>query len=274
MNKNSNSDEGRDPTPDNGSAALSPSGPLLHETTEWNQNRQLFHTTSWSIVIAAGQESSSVAKQALSTLCEAYWYPLYAYARRQGRQHVEAEDLTQAFFVHLLEQDRIQVADQTRGRFRTFLLTSFRNFMNNQYRNDGTQKRGGGKQVLSLDFDKAHHRFENEPSYTPNPDREFERRWALALIAKAMERLEQEYSENDRSNSFQHLKLYLGGSSDRVPYDELAEKLNMTGVAVKVAVHRLRKRCQKLLREEILQTVADESEVETELQHLFEALRN
>jgi RNA polymerase sigma-70 factor (ECF subfamily) len=224
------------------------------------------------VVVAAGQSPSPESRRALASLCEAYWYPLYAYVRRKGHQPAEAQDLTQGFFAELLEKDRLRLADRQRGRFRSFLLASFGHFLANRSRAARAAKRGGGKVTLSLDFATAEARYEREPSHELTAERIFERRWALTLLDNAVTRLRDEYAQADKLRVFDHLKDCLGGGPDAAPYKQLAEQLDMTEGAVKVAVHRLRRRCRELLRAEIAETVASPEEIDDELRALFAVL--
>ena len=229
-----------------------------------------FSTTQWSLIATAGDKSSAESRDALASLCESYWYPLYAYVRRKGQQPAEAQDLTQAFFTELLEKDRLQLADQERGRFRSFLLASLNNFISNQWRDANAKKRGGGKQTLSFDVESGEDRYQREPSHDLTPEKIFERRWAMTLLDKTVQRLEQEYAQSDKRALFEQLKGHLGQGGTS-PYREIAETLGMHETAVKVAAHRMRKRCGQILREEISQTVAAE-EVDHELRQLFAAV--
>jgi RNA polymerase sigma-70 factor (ECF subfamily) len=232
-----------------------------------------FATTHWSVVVAAGQGSDAAARQALATLCTDYWYPLYAYVRRHGYQPAEAQDLTQGFFLHLLEKDAIQAVVPERGRFRSFLLSSLHHYIANQWRHDQAQKRGGGCRVLSLDLDEGERRYHLEPADAMTPEKIFERRWAMTLLNKAVETLRQRYARSAKLHIFDTLKAYLGGHESTIPYRDLAAQLGTTEGAVKVAVHRLRRRCRDCLRQMIAQTVADEREIDEELRYLFQAIQ-
>jgi RNA polymerase sigma factor (sigma-70 family) len=231
-----------------------------------------FATTRWSIVVAAGgQDDGSQARRALEDLCRAYWYPLYAYVRRKGRQPDDAADLVQGFITNLLDRRAFAAADPTRGRFRAFLLSSFDHFLSNQRRHDNAQKRGGGKTIVGLDFDDGERRYALEPAHDLTPDRIYQRRWALSLIDAAMARLRQEYADRGKAGVFDALAPLISAPSDQ-PYAAIAQQLEMTEGAVKVAVHRLRKRCRDLLRDEVKETVADSAEIEDELAYLISAL--
>jgi RNA polymerase sigma factor (sigma-70 family) len=234
-----------------------------------------FATTRWSVVVAAGREAADGGagdpRAALETLCRTYWYPLYAYARRKGHVAEEAADLVQGFFASLLERRVVARADRERGRFRTFLLASLDHFMANQWREASAQKRGGGAVIVSLDFDDGERRYGFEPSHRLTPERVYERRWALTLIDTAMARLRAEYEARGRGELFDALSGLISGERDEA-YAEAGRRLGMTEGAVKVAVHRLRKRCRELLREEVAQTVAGQGDVDDELKHLLDAV--
>jgi RNA polymerase sigma-70 factor (ECF subfamily) len=229
-----------------------------------------FATTRWSIVAAAGA-SGSKAGDAMETLCRTYWYPLYAYVRRKGRSPDDAADLVQGFFASLLERRAVAAADPARGRFRAFLLASLDHYVANEWRRATAQKRGGGAVLVGLDFADGERRYALEPSHDLTPDRIYEHRWALALIDAALSRLRAEYASRGRAELFDALAGLIGGDSDQA-YADVAARLGMTEGAAKVAVHRLRKRCRELLREEVGQTVADDADVDDELRHLFGAV--
>jgi len=231
-----------------------------------------FATTHWSVVLAASDRTSPRCREALSSLCQTYWYPLYAFARRGGAGAEDAQDLTQDFFARLLEKDTLRHVDPHKGRFRSFLLVSFKNFVRDQGRRARTQKRGGGQAPVPIDLDLAEGRFSREPSDKQTPETIFERRWALTLLERALDRLGEEYASSNRGEAFERLKGYLTGDTSSVPYVGVARDLGVTEVAVKVAVHRLRRRFRAALVEEIAQTVESESDVAAEIEHLFAAL--
>jgi len=222
------------------------------------------------VLKATDPENPSAAHEALSSLCESYWYPLYSYARRKGNSPDNSADLTQAFFAFLLEKERIQSADQQRGRFRTFLLTSFNNFVTNQWRDRNTQKRGGDQTILSIDFDSADQRYLNQPVHGMTPEKIFERDWAMTVLERTMDHVRIQYEESGRSDLFAEIKGALGGTLE--PYHDIAQKLNMKEGAIKVAVHRLRQRYGEQLRLQIAHTIDDPSRVDEELKSLFAAL--
>ena len=231
-----------------------------------------FTTTHWSVVLTAGDAASPQAGAALEKLCQTYWYPLYAHVRRRGHDKDQARDLTQGFFAGILGRHTIAQADQTRGRFRTFLLTALDHHLHHQHRDAHTLKRGGGHEFVSLDAVEAEQRLALEPQDHHSPDREFDRRWALATLETVRRRLREEVSMSGRAELFDELRPHLFGDFAVAPYAQIATRLNMTVVAVKVTVHRLRQRYGELLRQEVAHTLADPSEVEQEVRHLIAAL--
>lgn len=231
----------------------------------------MFATTHWSVVLAAGNSEAPQARDALESLCGTYWRPLYVYVRRRGYSAEDAEDLTQAFFLWLLERDWLERADQQRGRFRSFLLTSLSNFLSNEWDKARAQKRGGGR-VLSLQREEAERCYGWEPADNMTPEQSFEWRWALTLLDKVMNGLSGEFARGGKAKLFEALKPCLLGQREAQPYNALAAKVGMTEGSVKVAVHRLRQRYRQLLREEIANTVARPEDVEDEMRHLFAVL--
>ncbi len=223
-------------------------------------------------MLAARKSTAAESKQALTTLCEAYWYPLYAFVRRRGYQPEEAQDLTQEFIATLLEKDFLKAADRERGRFRSFLLASLKHFLAKEWRRASAQKRGGDMIHLSLDFKDGEARYGREPAHELTAEKIYERRWAMTLLEQAFARLRAEFVAAGKLALYENLTLYVGGDKATVPYRELAERLGMTEGSVKVAVHRLRRRCRDLLRAEIAETVASPKDVDEELRDLFRAL--
>jgi RNA polymerase sigma-70 factor (ECF subfamily) len=231
-----------------------------------------FATTRWSLVLAAGRPNSQQSSAALATLCETYWYPLYAYIRRRGHDADDAQDLTQAFFARLLEKNDLATADSERGKFRSFLLSSLKHFLSNEWDRGQAQKRGGGRTPVSIDFVAADGRYHLEPSHELTAEKIFERRWALVLLENVLARLHEESVHAGKAGIFDRLKVYLTGEQPAVSSGQLAAELQMTAGALKVAVHRLRRRYRELLRAEIGQTVADPDEIEQEIRDLFTAI--
>ncbi len=231
-----------------------------------------FATTRWSVVLAAADQGHSHWAEALQTLCQVYWYPLYAYARQHGHQAQDAEDLTQAFLMKLVERNLAQVADRTRGRFRSFLLTSFKHFISDQRDRAQTLKRGGQARVFSLDFETAETRYQREPGHDTTAEDIFERRWALTVLETVFNKLGDRYAADGKAELFEGIKPCLIQAGSAIDYTELAVQLSQSEGALRVAVHRLRKRYRDLLRAEIADTVADPAYVEDEIRHLFQAL--
>ena len=231
-----------------------------------------FLTTHWSVVLRAGDLASPRREQALETLCRAYWYPLYAYVRRCGYAEEEAKDLTQGFFLRLLEKNYLGDVDTRRGRFRTFLLTSLGHFLANEWDKTRAQKRGGDVQFLSLDAVDAEGRYRLEPVDGSTPETIFERRWAEAVLEAVLARLRREFDEPGRGRRFDDLKPFLLGKDAGVAYAEVATRLGVSETGARSVVHRLRKRFRELVREEIAQTVSGPEEVDAEILHLFQVL--
>ena len=242
-----------------------PSRPIIANPHE-------FATTRWSIVLAAGRPADRDAQEALSQLCELYWYPLYAYVRRRVEDLDDAQDLTQGFFAHLLEKGAVAQADRTRGRFRAFLLTAVKNFLANQRQREQAQKRGGQRLMLSLDLDAGESKFQLEPAHELTPEKLFERRWVTTLLDRVLDRLRAELADAGKAEHFERLKEGLTGDSESTDYKQAATALGMTPAAAKQAAYRLRKRYRQLFREEVARTVADESEVDEEIGRLLELL--
>jgi RNA polymerase sigma-70 factor (ECF subfamily) len=233
-----------------------------------------FPTTQWTLIIAAGNRGSREARSALVSLCERYWYPLYAYVRRQGQAAADAEDLVQAFFARLLERKYLRVADRSRGRFRTFLLTALQHFIINEWQKQNRQKRGGSVTIVSLDTELAESRFASEPAVEQAPDTLYDRGWASVLMQRAMEALRAECEQSGKLRMFERLKVFLWGDKNALPYSVMAGELGMNEGALKVAMHRLKQRYGELLRGEIAQTVATPVEVEEELRYLASVIRD
>jgi RNA polymerase sigma factor (sigma-70 family) len=242
-------------------------------TPSWGEvaRQPVFATTHWSVVLTAGRSDVPQARAALEKLCQTYWYPLYAYVRRRGYARADAEDLTQEFFAWLLERNWLGGADQQRGRFRSFLLTSFSRFLANEWDKARTQKRGGGR-IVSLQFDHAEAGCAREPVDHLTPEQNFEWRWALTLLDQVMNRLNAEFTRDGKAKLFEALKPCLLGERTAQPYATLASKLAMTEGSVKVAVHRLRQRYRQLLRDEIANTVEKPEDIDEEMRHLFSVL--
>jgi len=246
--------------------------PSDHPTAD--RGPQFFATTRWSLVLTAGRQDTVSSDHALAELCSQYWYPLYAYARRRGHGAEDARDLTQSFFAMLLEKGTVGAADPQRGRFRTFLLASMQNFMAGQWRKQQALKRGGGVELLSLDFKSAEETYAHEPATHLDPEAVYERRWALGLLERAITELEQQYVEKGKGDLFAALKGTLDGSEPTRPYPDLARDLAMTEGALRTAVSRLRARWRGQVLALVAETVEDGSQVQDELQCLIATLGN
>jgi RNA polymerase sigma-70 factor (ECF subfamily) len=231
----------------------------------------IFATTHWTVVLAAGRRSTPQSDHALEELCRTYWFPLYAYVRRRGHTKEDAEDLTQAFFARFLEKNYLEGLSVERGRFRAFLLASLKHFLANEWDKAQRQKRGGQAQHLSLDWQTADTQFQVAATTEPSPDKAFDREWAVALLAKVIERLHGEYEAEGRGKQFAELKVFLTAWKGTLSHAAAARALSMDEGAARVAVHRLRKRYRQLLRDEIAQTLTDPAQVEEEMQALFGA---
>ena len=231
-----------------------------------------FATTHWTVVLTAGKPESSRYRQALETLCQTYWFPLYAYLRRQGHDAHQAEDYVQAFFAKLLEKHGLRLADPKRGRFRSFLLAALKHFLANEVDRVQTQKRGGNLKIFSLNNQDAETRYSLQHAHHLTPEKLFQRHWALTLLERTLTQLQAEAVHGGKQELFNRLKCYLTWEKDSSPYRDAAAELNMTEGAVKAAVHRLRVRYRQLLRDEIAQTVANEDQIDEEIHDLFTAL--
>jgi len=231
-----------------------------------------FASTRWTQILAAADPAHPDAREALAALCRTYWPPLYAFVRRRGHSPADAEDLTQGFFSRLLRLDSLASVQRERGRFRSFLLASLQHYLADEHDRTGAAKRGAGL-VIPLTADEAESGYQREaadPAATP--DAAFDRAWALALLDTVAVRLRDDYAAAGQGGLFEALSFCLTGSRSDLPYAELAVKLGLTEPAVRVAVHRLRKRYRQFLREEIAQTVARPEDVDDELRSLRRAL--
>lgn len=231
-----------------------------------------FDTTRWSVVLAAGGDDSVEARAALATLCETYWYPIYAFVRRKGLTPQDAADMTQAFFASLLERRSFETVSPDRGRLRSFLLASLTHFMANAAARDRAHKRGRGVAPMSLSLEDAEGRYRHEPAEPTTPETLFERRWAQALIDAVLQDMRIEWAAAGREVEFEQLKSCLLGQSPVGGYAEVADILGVSEGAVKVAVHRLRRAFQARLHARIAATVERPEDVDEELRHLIRAV--
>ena len=228
-----------------------------------------FATTHWSVVLSAGQRAAPGAGEALEKLCRTYWYPLYAYVRRQGRGPEEAEDLTQEFFAHFLEKNYVSLAERERGRFRTFLLTSLKHFLIKEWARASAQKRGAGRDHIPLDTVTAESLYRRELSHNLSAEKVYERNWALTVLQEVRRKLAQEYAAGAKGQRFAHLEQFLAGQKGGPTYGEVASRLGVAEGTVKSDVNRLRKRFRELLRAEIAHTVSNRAEINEELRYLI-----
>jgi len=231
-----------------------------------------FPTTRWNLIVLAGkQEPTAECEDALASLCASYWYALYAFARRLGYQVEDAKDLTQGFFVRLLEKNYLREFERQRGRFRTFLLAAFRHYAANEYHRAHAQRRGGCCKALSLEFENAEDRYGQEPLDPHTPQQIFERRWALTVLDRALDRVRGEYSAGKRA-WFDRLRCFLTAEPRDFSYRQVAAELETSEGAIRLAVHRLRRRFREALQAEVAETVADAAEIEDEIQFLIAAV--
>jgi len=235
-------------------------------------NPTLFATTRWTVVCDAARGGDSRAVEALGALFATYWQPLYRYARRRGKSREDAEDLVQGFLAHLMKARALRETERGKGRFRAFLLASFNHWMINEWKHASREKRGGGVPTLSFDWESAETSLKLETADERSPDKLFDREWALTLLRKTLDDLEKACRAEGNATQFENLKPCLTSDSSRIPYAELAARLEMTEGAARVAIHRLRKRYRHLLIEEVARTLSSPDAVEVEMQSLFAAL--
>jgi RNA polymerase sigma-70 factor (ECF subfamily) len=247
--------------------------PSSHPENRGDQTsaKDIFATTHWTVVLAAGNRHAPQADRALEELCQIYWYPLYVYVRHQGHSKQDAEDLTQGFFESFLKRNYLDGLSSDKGRFRAFLLAALKHYLSNQRDRESRLKRGGGEKPLSLNWENAESRYQIEPLDRVSPDKLYDRAWANTLLEKVISRLSDESRTEGKRSQFERLKPFLMVGKAAIPYAETARELGLGENAVRVAVHRLRRRYRQLLREEISQTLSDPALVEDELQSLFSA---
>ena len=238
--------------------------------TQSDIRQREFGSTDWSVV---RQLDGPDAEQALAKLCEQYWRPLYAYARSKVRDVQRAQDLTQAFFAHVIAKDSLRQAAPDRGRFRSFVLASLKHFMANDYARENAQRRGGGRRHVSLDFDSGEQHFSRAAVDAMSPERIFERSWTLTLLDRVAKRLQAEHEAAGESDRFEVLKATLTSVVRGSTYDEVAGKLKVTPAAARQAASRLRKRYRELLRLEVGRTLEDNNEIDDEIHRMFASLR-
>lgn len=235
--------------------------------------------TRWSLVLSVGTQPSKAADEALATLCETYWYPLYAFLRRHGHSAEDAEELTQSFFLRLIEKRAISQADPERGRFRSFLLTALKNFVANEWDRQKRKKRDPGAPILPLEFETAEGRFLLEPPTLETPEKVFDRQWAMTLLDRSMKRLADEQAARGKQNQFDRLKAYIAGDNGLPRYRTTAQELGMSEGAARTYVSRLRDRFRELVREEIAETIGSaaiddeiDKKIDDEIRYLWSVL--
>ena len=234
--------------------------------------RSEFRTTSWSLILAAASDPTTQAREALSTLCQTYWYPVYAFIRRNGHDPDRAQDLTQGFFARLIEKNYLEDADRRRGRFRSFLLASVKHFLANERDKEHALKRGGGREPVSIDVVEAERWYAPSAVEGLTPETLFERRWALSLLERVLARLRADYAGMGKADQFQVLEPFLMRDGDETRYDVAAARLGITSGALRMSVHRMRGKYRELLRAEIAETVERPEEIEEEIRFLLSIL--
>jgi RNA polymerase sigma-70 factor (ECF subfamily) len=246
----------------------------VSEPLQPTDEQSLFAPTRWSVVLTAKDKSSPQSAAALEELCRMYWYPLYAYIRRQGRGPHDAEDLTQSFFARLIEKEYLKAAAPEKGRFRTFLRVALKRFLANEWDRSKTLKRGGGFTTVPLDSSAAEDRYQNELSNSSSPERIYERRWAMACLEQTMARLRSEYDRLGKIAEFEVLKAALTAERGAIPYGAMATALEMKEGAARVSVHRLRKRFREEFRAVVSETVSTPEDTDDEMRYLVSILRD
>lgn len=236
-----------------------------------NKSESAFETTQWSVVLAAAHRSSAESHEAMSRLCQAYYLPLYAFARSRVGDPEQARDLIQTFFAALLEKDFLRPVDRNKGRFRAFMLTALKRLMANEWDKHSAKKRGGDRSVVSIDFGRAERLFRDERSTALTAEQHFDRAWVRSLLDHVFEQLRSEFERDDKAEQFQMLREFITPGGNPAAMAEVSVRLMLSEGAARVAVHRLRKRFRQVLREQVAQTVADLAEVEDEIRSLFTA---
>ena len=242
-------------------------------TDELGAPRQQFPATRWSVVLAARQNDRGRAAAALDELCRAYWFPIYVYVRRCGYPPADAEDLTQGYFAALIERNYFAQADSDKGKLRSFLLTTLKHFMADEWSKAGALKRGYGKTIISIDAAQAEERYGFEPADEASPDKLYEKRWALTVLDNVLNALRGDYARSGQGKLFDTLQPFIAWNSGNDAYRDVAATLGMKETAVRVAIFRLRRRYGDLLRAQIANTVASPDDIPAELDYLFSLLR-
>ncbi len=236
-----------------------------HDSNEW------FYTTQWSIVLAARDHGDQTAGRALEELCRTYWRPLYAFLRRSGQSPHDAQDLTQSFFVQLIDKEYLRSVDQAKGRFRSFLLVAIKHFVSNRRAYENAIKRGGKQQRLALDYADVEQVLALSKG-SESPDREFEYDWALAVLERTLDEVRSEFIASGKAEHFDVLKAFLTPSADLPTFAQLAKLLKLSESGARSTVHRLRSRYRRALRHQVAQTVGSEEDIDDELRQLMAIL--
>jgi RNA polymerase sigma factor (sigma-70 family) len=239
-----------------------------------NNNDAQFTGTRWSLILQAADSRLPDAARALEELCRAYWYPVYAFVRRQGTGEEEAKDLTQSFFLHVLETKLVAAADQTRGRFRTFLIHSLRHFLADEHKRASAQKRGGDAQLFFLDGEEGENRYREELAHDATPESLFERKWAKTVVKQVMQALEMEYRKAGQMPRFRVFMSCLAADNASPSHSEAGALVGMTESSFRTAFHRFRRRYGELFRHEIARLVDNPVEIDEEIQHIVGLLRH
>jgi len=236
------------------------------------QGPNAFPSTHWTLVVAAGGNHSTLERtEALESLCGGYWNPVYAFVRRRGHSPEQAQDLTQQFFLRILDGAFFEKANPEKGRFRSFLLGSVQNFLADASDRENSLKRGGGTVTIAFEFATGEANYALEPRHTETPERLFQRNWARTVLDRVMNNLSAEFQAEGKLDLFNRLKSYLTGDGD-LKYAELGAEMQLSESGVKSAIRRMRQRYRDLLRAEVLSTVADPAEVDEELKFLLRAI--
>lgn len=235
---------------------------------------RLFATTRWSLVLAAADLRDSTGRHALETLCEAYWFPIYAFIRGRGRSAVDAQDLTQEFFATLLDKQYLQTADPDRGRFRAFLLTMVKHFLSNEREKAGALKRGGAVRLISIDANLSEQRYQSQPAAARTAEQAYDRQWAMSVIDQSLTRLRESYTQEGKSDLYQQLLPLLAPATDNPTYNAIGMELGFSEGAIKMAVQRMRQRYRDLLRQEVASTLNTGDDLNDEINRLIVAVRS
>jgi RNA polymerase sigma factor (sigma-70 family) len=233
-----------------------------------------FYTTRWSLVLLSAKSQAPGCEEAFAELCRLYWYPLYGFVRHRGYSPEDSQDLAQGFILHLIERKTLSRVDQSKGKFRSFLLASLQNYISNEAERARCLKRGGKAEIIYLDLEGAEDRYGMEPVEALTPAKIFDARWAMTLLREAMNRLNREYMAQGKTATFEALNVFLDlvNCKELPTYEDVADRLKISVGSIKTLIHRLRKQYTAFVREEISRTISDSVDVDEELHELCEAL--